>query len=75
MSAQGRQYPDGPLEPPPGVSISEQYRAAGAGIAAAFVAGLNDPRPLTAQEMADLAAHAGGVARRSFPALYEDDEP
>ena len=57
-----------------GPSISEQYERLGQSLSAAIVEGLNDPRPLTAEELAHLDAYTGGVARRSFSALYDDED-
>jgi hypothetical protein len=55
-------------------SMSEQYERFGRELAAAFVEGLRDPRPLTAEEWAELDAYTGAVARRSFSALYDDED-
>ncbi|MET7479550.1 hypothetical protein ABZT17_35025 [Streptomyces sp. NPDC005648] len=57
-----------------GPSPSEVHRAAGRVVTDLFVLGLQDPRPLTAKEMDRLMAYTGGVARRSFSALYEDED-
>lgn len=54
--------------------MSEQYERLGQEMTAAFVEGLRNPRPLTAAEWAHLDAYAGAVARRSFSALYEDED-
>ncbi|MFF2094848.1 hypothetical protein [Streptomyces sp. NPDC058202] len=45
----------------------------GHAMAAGFAEGLRDPRPLTAEEMAELMAYTGSVARRSFSTLYDED--
>ncbi|MEV5953739.1 hypothetical protein AB0M11_08170 [Streptomyces sp. NPDC051987] len=55
-------------------TISEQYASLGRAMADSFAAGLRDPRPLTAEEMAELDAYTGAVARRSFPMLYDDED-
>ena len=54
-------------------TISERYESIGRAMADSFAAGLRDPRPLTAEEMEHLMTYTGGVARRSFPALYDDE--
>lgn len=58
-------------------TTAERYESLGRAMADSFATGLRDPRPLTAEEMDHLMAYAGGVARRSFSALYgdEDDPP
>ena len=55
-------------------SPSKMHEAAGRELIARAAAGLNDPRPLTAEETAGMLAYAEGVTRRAFPALEEDDE-
>lgn len=55
-------------------TTSERYEALGRAMADSFAAGLRDPRPLTAEEMDHLTAYTGGVARRSFSALYDDED-
>lgn len=57
-----------------GPGPSEAGLAAGRVFLDLFVAGLQDPRPLTADEMDHLMAYTGGVARRSFSALYDDED-
>ncbi|MFE2469726.1 hypothetical protein [Streptomyces mirabilis] len=61
-----------------GPTVAELHRAAltelGQAMAAGFAEGLRDPRPLTAEEMAELMAYTGGVAHRSFSALYSDED-
>ncbi|WDO05540.1 hypothetical protein ME763_07665 [Streptomyces murinus] len=56
-----------------GPSPSEVALAGGRVLMDQFVQGLQDPRPLTAEEMAGLMDYTGGVARRSFSALYDDE--
>ncbi|MFD7881106.1 hypothetical protein ACFV3N_01570 [Streptomyces bauhiniae] len=60
-----------------GPSVAEQDRAALEGLGQSLVqsvaAGLRDPRPLTATEVAEVTAYAGCVTRRSFFALYDDE--
>lgn len=56
-----------------GPSPSEAALAGGRAFVDLFVQGLQDPRPLTAEEMDHLMAYTGGVARRSFSALYDDE--
>ncbi|MCI3277511.1 hypothetical protein [Streptomyces cylindrosporus] len=55
-------------------SISERYESFGRALAESMAAGLRDPRPLTAEEWAELDAYTGAVARRSFSALYDDED-
>lgn len=59
-----------------GPSVAARDRAAlehlGRAMAAGFAEGLRDPRPRTPQETAHMLAYAGAVARRSFPALYDE---
>ena len=55
-------------------TISERYESVGRAMADSLVAGLRDPRPLTAEEWAELDAYTGAVARRSFWALYDDED-
>ncbi|MHC3474683.1 hypothetical protein ACYF6T_39150 [Streptomyces sp. 7R007] len=55
-------------------TTSERYASFGRALADSFAAGLRNPRPLTAEEWAELDAHTGMVARRSFPALYDDED-
>ncbi|WP_406168906.1 hypothetical protein [Streptomyces sp. NBC_00996] len=55
-------------------TTSERYAALGCAMAERFAEGLRDPRPLTAEEMANLTAYTGAVARRSFSALYDDED-
>lgn len=55
-------------------STAERYESLGRAMTDSFVAGLQDPRPLTAEEMAELMAYTGGVARRSFSTLYDDED-
>ncbi|MEV6791262.1 hypothetical protein AB0M87_04505 [Streptomyces sp. NPDC051320] len=61
-----------------GPTVAGRDRAAlehlGRQMAAGFAEGLRDPRPLTPQETAHLVAYAGGVARRSFSELYDDED-
>ncbi|WDO09944.1 hypothetical protein ME763_32155 [Streptomyces murinus] len=57
-----------------GPSPSEAAHTAGGAFLDLFVQGLQDPRPLTAEEMEHLMSYAGGVARRSFSALYDDED-
>jgi hypothetical protein len=38
-----------------------------------FTEGLRDPRPLKPEETTRVLAYSGAVARRSFPALYDDE--
>lgn len=61
-----------------GPTTAELHRDAlmslGQSIAAGLAEGLRDPRPLTAEEMDHLMAYTGGVARRSFPSLYDDQD-
>ena len=40
----------------------------------ALADGFRNPEPLAADELANLLTHASGAARRSFPALYDDEE-
>jgi hypothetical protein len=60
-----------------GPTIAERDRAAlehlGCCIADGFAEGLRDPRPLTPEETAHMLAYTGGVVRRSFPSLYDED--
>lgn len=55
-------------------SISEQTESLGRAIADSLATGLRNPRPLTAEEMAEVAAYASDVAHHSFPALYDDED-
>ena len=55
-------------------SPSGEYEAAGRELLARQAAGLNDPRPLTADEMGEMLAYAEGVTRRAFPELHEDED-
>ncbi|MFI6560413.1 hypothetical protein [Streptomyces sp. NPDC050534] len=55
-------------------TTSERYASLGRAMADSFAAGLRDPRPLTAEEWANLDAYTGAVARRSFSALYDDED-
>ncbi|MFG3287242.1 hypothetical protein ACGF3G_00260 [Streptomyces sp. NPDC048179] len=61
-----------------GPTIADLDRAAlehlGQCIAAGLAEGLADPRPLTPGEMARAMAYASAVARRSFPALYDNED-
>jgi hypothetical protein len=61
-----------------GPSPAEAHRAAlkaiGRNMIDGMAQGIRDPRPLTAEEMEHLMAHAGAVAHRAFPALYDDEE-
>lgn len=54
-------------------TFSEQYMRLGQSMATAFTEGLCNPRPLSAEELANLDAYCAGVAHRSFPALYIDE--
>jgi len=60
-----------------GPSVAEQHRTAlerlGLAIVDGWAEGLRDPRPLAPEELAELMAYAGAVARRSFPTLYDED--
>jgi hypothetical protein len=60
-----------------GPTIAERDRAAlehlGRLMADGFAVGLRDPRPLTPEETAHMLAYTGGVVRRSFPSLYDED--
>ncbi|MGM9444465.1 hypothetical protein ACTAF0_30085 [Streptomyces murinus] len=38
------------------------------------MAAQRDPRPLTAEEWVELDAYTASVARRSFSALYDDED-
>lgn len=57
-----------------GPSPSEAALADGRVFEDLVVQGLQDPRPLTAEEWAELDAYTGAVARRSFWALYDDED-
>jgi hypothetical protein len=61
-----------------GPTIAERDRAAlhqlGRAMADGYAEALRDPRPLTPDETAHLMAYTGAVARRSFPALYDDED-
>jgi len=61
-----------------GPTVAEQHRAAlehmGRCLVDDLAEGLRDPRPLTAEEMANVAAYSGAVARRAFPSLYDDED-
>ncbi|MFJ8488443.1 hypothetical protein ACIRBZ_08635 [Streptomyces sp. NPDC094038] len=61
-----------------GPTIADRDRAAleylGQFIAVGLGEGLADLRPLTPVEMARAMAYAGAVARRSFSALYDDED-
>jgi hypothetical protein len=61
-----------------GPTIAERDRAAleylGRCFADGLAEGLRDPRPLTPAETAHMLAYTGGVARRSFPSLYDDED-
>lgn len=57
-----------------GPSPSEAALAGGQKLVDLVVRGLQDPRPLTAEELDNLMAYTGRVARRSFSALYEDED-
>ncbi|MGW3152760.1 hypothetical protein [Streptomyces sp. NPDC001089] len=60
-----------------GPTVAELHRAAlmelGQYMLAGYAEGLRNPRPLTAEEMAELMAYTGAVAHRSFSALYDDE--
>jgi hypothetical protein len=55
-------------------SPSRMYEAAGREWIVRLAAGLNDPRPRAPAEMDELMAYSEGVARRSFGALYDDED-
>lgn len=55
-------------------SPSRDAEALGRSLAEALARGMNDPRPLTADEMDRLMEHSGRVAHRVFGALYEDED-
>ena len=57
-----------------GPSPSEVTLADGQEFIGLVVQGLQDPRPLTAEELANLYAYTGAVARRSFSMLYDDED-
>ena len=57
-----------------GPSPSEVTLAAGREFLGLVVQGLQDPRPLTAEEWAHLDAYTSAVARRSFSMLYDDED-
>ena len=54
-------------------SPSRDCEAAGRELIARAAAGLDDPRPLTAAEAAEMLAYSEGVAKRAFWALYDDE--
>jgi hypothetical protein len=55
------------------VSRSRRLEALGRAIAEGFRAGLEDSRPLTADQLDRLMEHAGRVAQRTFGDLDEDE--
>lgn len=61
-----------------GPSVAEQHRAAlehlGRCFIDGFAEGLRDPRLLTPTETAQVMAYSGAAARRSFWALYDDED-
>jgi hypothetical protein len=57
-----------------GPGPAEATRAAGQVFVDLLVQGLQDPRPLTPEEMDHLMTYSGGVARRSFSTLYDDED-
>jgi hypothetical protein len=61
-----------------GPTIAARDRAAleylGRCFADGLTEGLRDPRPLTPAETAHMLAYTGGVARRAFPSLYDDED-
>ncbi|MFZ4160401.1 hypothetical protein ACOZDE_18520 [Streptomyces griseoincarnatus] len=61
-----------------GPTVAERHRAAllalGSSMAAGLAEGVKDPRPLTPMETEHLLTYTGTVARRSFPALYDDED-
>lgn len=61
-----------------GPTTAEQHRAAlehiGRAMVDGWAEGVRNPRPLTAEEMDHVLAYAGAMARRAFPALYDDED-
>jgi hypothetical protein len=58
-----------------GPTTAELHRAApeSLGRERGYAEGLRGSRPLTAEEMTNVAVYSGRVARRAFPALYSDE--
>lgn len=55
-------------------STSAQTMSLGASLADSFAKGLQNPEPLTPEELANVAAYAEHVAKRTFWTLYDDED-
>ncbi|MFF4733501.1 hypothetical protein ACFY3M_51650 [Streptomyces mirabilis] len=53
------------------LEVSRVYMTA---VVTGWAEGVQRREPLTAQEMAHVLEYSGGVARRAFPALYDNED-